>query len=115
MYEEIYKNCRTNCFCCFKHWNLLCVHSISISENPDLSFETISGEEELFEPITLLGVYSKESMYTRFKLNQQGPIYESNLNLLDQIDGVFQVTKNRLENDYRSFMRGKRNLQRTCV
>ncbi|MBU6080283.1 hypothetical protein [Allobacillus halotolerans] len=81
--------------------------ALASSENPDLSFETISGEEELFEPITLLGVYSKESMYTRFKLNQQGPIYESNLNLLDQIDGVFQVTKNRLENDYRSFMRGK--------
>ncbi|MFC0015574.1 MULTISPECIES: hypothetical protein [Allobacillus] len=81
--------------------------ALASSENPELSVETVSGDETLLEPITLLGVHSKESMYNRFKLDQKGSTYESDLNLIDQIDGTFQVTKQRLEHDYRSFMRGK--------
>jgi hypothetical protein len=77
---------------------------------PEFHLEKVSGDEDVVDGLLFMANYF--DMYKEItegvKITSEDTIYQSELSYFDYLSGVFQEpTINRLQSDYRSFMRGK--------
>lgn len=84
--------------------------AISAEHYPDLTVQTINGDAEEMESLIIEGAYRNLSsvnyMGTDLKITAQGSSYDRP-SLLDRVIGYYPTVIKELQDEYRSFMRGK--------
>lgn len=75
------------------------------SSNPSFHFSNISGNEEELESLVIHGTYPNDGMYERVKISKDETVYTSESILRNYLSTHPEI--NRLQKEYRSFMRGK--------
>ncbi|WP_010529267.1 hypothetical protein [Lentibacillus jeotgali] len=81
------------------------IAAVSYSE---IKIEKISGNEELIEPVILNGSYNTGTgMNVAINVTPDGSEYIRNQSFFERIQGMYSNEVKRLQEEYRSFMRGK--------
>ncbi|RKQ33216.1 hypothetical protein [Oceanobacillus halophilus] len=83
-------------------------NALAKSEYPEFVFKTINGDEAEIESLMVTGEYgvNEEGLSEHFNLTSEGTVYREERSYLDQL--FYRSTLiERLQSDYRSFMRGK--------
>ncbi|WP_085993520.1 hypothetical protein [Oceanobacillus senegalensis] len=97
--------------------------ALAKSEFPEFVIETVNGDEKALEGITITGQYGAvnpnqpltkvkagtlEELYEHLEITKEGTVYQEEKSYLDQMSGMNRnATIERLQEEYRNFMRGK--------
>ncbi|GEL77216.1 hypothetical protein [Tenuibacillus multivorans] len=80
--------------------------AIATNSLPDVTIETVEGDESLIEPLVFEGLVSHDENEEQFLLSQGETLYNGDLSFVERFEGVHNMTLNRLRQGYRDFMRG---------
>ncbi|WP_067726480.1 Kelch repeat-containing protein [Oceanobacillus damuensis] len=82
--------------------------SMAASNYPEFVIETVSGNQEEVEQLSLLANYRNGMIYDNVTITENGAEYVSEGSFLEQLEGSYANAEiKRLQEDYRHFMRGK--------
>ncbi|MFJ7746882.1 hypothetical protein [Peribacillus sp. NPDC097295] len=77
------------------------------SNLPELTFKTVEGDERELHSIILNGYYEEGNLSESFSVDSGKTTYQKERSFFERLDGHINPTFERLEKEYRSFMRGK--------
>src|SRR5699024_5092412 len=83
--------------------------AVTASQYPDFIIETVSGDETEMSDLQLRGHYLADTSDELVQISSGGSTYSSDLSYWEQLNGGLYNSPliERLENEYRGFMRGK--------
>src|SRR5699024_5214083 len=82
--------------------------SLAAGGYPEFSIENISGDEEVIESVILNGSYNTGTgMHVAVDVKPEDSEYFNKQSFFERLQGMFSSEVKRLQEEYRSFMRGK--------